>query len=330
MAATDLPLVIVGGGRWGRTWVSVAAAARGSAKGITLAARSDPHSVQAWAETRSDLAGLEIVTNLADALGRRPRPVIAIIASRPRDHVRDVLEALRLGLDVLVEKPISVNAQGGRSLLLAAQQAGRVLAMGTEFAYLPALHQLAGEIAKRRAKPVRFVLKWEDVAGEFRHGAVKARHEEVGLLPDLLPHAFSIFQIFAAGGNLHIVNAIQSEDRGRGRIEFRDNADGRYEFHCDATAATRRRILEIESDAVSASLDFGGNAPSVQIDGRTWALDSRLAAMTSTLRLELGAFLAAVTGSIDTTFITSGVPVLLALQEQLERNSTGELYAPRE
>jgi predicted dehydrogenase len=319
IAATDLPVVIVGGGRWGRTWASVVAAARGSGRGIAIAARTDRDAVRAWAAERLELAGICIAATLGEAMESGARPVVAIVASRPRDHVRDVLEALRLGMDVLVEKPISVDAQGGRYLLEAAQETGRVLAVGTEFVYLPALHQVAGEIAKRKAVPVRFLLKWDDIAGEVRHGAVKAWHEEVGLLTDLLSHAFSIFQIFAPGAAWRIADASESEDRSRGRIEFADDAGGCYEFLCDVAAGGRQRILEIEGDAFNARLDFGEASPSIWIDGRRCAVDPQFAAMTSTLRLELGAFLAAVTGSIDTTFIISGMPVLLALQGQLER-----------
>ncbi|OPH82083.1 Gfo/Idh/MocA family protein [Nitrobacter vulgaris] len=317
MAATDLPVIIVGGGRWGRTWASVVAAARGSGRGITIAARTDPDAVRAWAAERRELAGICIAATLGEAMESGARPVVAIVASRPRDHIRDVCEALQLGLDVLVEKPISVDAQGGQYLLEAAQETGRVLAIGTEFAYLPALHQLAGEIAKRRAGPLRLCLRWDDVAGEFRHGAVKARHAEVGLLSDLLPHAFSIFQAFAPRADWRIVDA--SEDRSRGRLEFADDAGGRYEFLCDVAARGRKRILKIERDAFNAMLDFGEAAPSIRIEGRRCAVDPQFAAMSSTLRLELGAFLAAVTHSIDTTFIISGMPVLLALQGQLER-----------
>ena len=232
----------------------VVAAARGSGRGITIAARTDPDAVRAWAAERHELAGTRIVATLAKAMELGKPPAVAIVASRPRDHVRDVREALRLGLDVLVEKPISVDAQGGRSLLAAAQETGRVLAVGTEFAYLPALHQLAGEIAKQRAGPVCFSLKWEDAAREFRYGAVKARHEGIGFLSDLLPHAFSIFQAFAPRAVWRIVDA--SEDGSRGRIKFVDDAGGIYEFFCDVAASHRQRILEIEGDRLNATLDF--------------------------------------------------------------------------
>lgn len=323
-AAADLPLVIVGGGRWGRTWASVVATARGSGQGITIAARTAPDAVRAWVTGSSDLAGISTVPTVSEAMKSTPRPAVAIIASRPRDHLRDVCEALQFGLHILVEKPISIDAESGRSALKAAREAGRVLAIGTEFAYLPALHQLAREISNRRVRSVRFFLKWNDVAGEVRHGLVKARHEEVSLLTDLLPHAFSIFQIFAPDRHLNIVSAAQSEDRSQGQIRFRDNVDGRYEFRCDVAAASRRRILDIESDSISAALDFGEAEPSILIDGRICSLETGFAAMNSTLRLELGAFFAVVTRAIDTTFMISGVPALVALQEQLEQASSGK------
>jgi predicted dehydrogenase len=302
----------------------VIAAARGSGRDVTIAARSDPDAVRAWAAERSDLAGIRVVAGLGEAMQTQAKPVAAIVASRPRDHVRDVDEALRLNLDVLVEKPIGVDAQGGRYLLNASKEVKRVLAVGTEFAYLPALRQLANEISTRRSGPVRFMLKWDDIAGEVRHGSVKARHEEVGLLTDLLPHAFSIFETFAPGAAWRIVDADESRGGSRGRIEFADDAGGRYDFLCDVAAAGRQRVLRIESNAVNATLDFGEAAPSIRIDGRRCAPDPRHATMTSTLRLELGAFLAAVTGAIDETFIVSELATLLTLQEQLEQKLANE------
>lgn len=315
----DVPIVIAGGGRWGRTWASVVAAARGSGKGLTIAARSDPVAVRAWAAAQSNLAGLCVVANLAEAMKLHPSPAIAIVASRPRDHVRDVLEALQLGLHVLAEKPLSVDVRDGHSLLAAARKAGRVLAVGTEFAYLPALHQIAREMAGRGR--IRLRLDWDDAATEFRHGATKVRHDEVGLLQDLLPHAFSIFQVFAPDVLFHLVDAEESPSKSRGRIKLEDDLGGTYELFCDVEAAARRRFLEIAIGDTSAALDFSSSTPSLMIDGQPLPLDPQLAPMTSTLRLELGAFIVMATGAIETTFIVDGISALLALQQELESMS---------
>jgi predicted dehydrogenase len=316
LATLDVPLVIIGGGRWGRTWASVVAAARGSGKNITMAARTNTDAVRAWA---GKFSGLRVAASLAEALESQPRPMVAIVASRPLNHVSDALASLQSGLHVLVEKPISVDVRDGRFLITAARDAGLVLAVGIEFAYLPALHQVAKEIAGRRTGQVELQLRWEDAVGEFRHGATKVRHDEVCLLQDLLPHAFSIFQVFASGAALHIVDAGENEERSRGRIEFRDDLGNNYEFLCDVAAVGRQRVLDVGSETVSAKLDFGGYRPSILLNGCKQPLDPQLATLTSTLRLELGAFLAVTTGRIEATYITSGVPALLALQAKLER-----------
>jgi hypothetical protein len=283
-----------------------------------MAARSDPDAVRAWAAAQANSAGMCVVANLAEAMESHPHPTVAIVASRPRDHMRDGLEALRFGLHALVEKPISVDAPSGQSLVDAAHEAGLVLAMGTEFAFLPALHRVANQVAGRGADRIKLRLSWEDTANEFRHGATKVRHEEVSLLQDLLPHAFSMFQVFAPGRWLHVADTRENANGSQGRIQLCDDFGSRYEFVCDIKAAVRRRVLEIESESVNASLDFSGSTPSILIDGRMQFLDSQLASMTSTLRLELGAFLAMATGAIDTTFIVDGVPPLLKLQHQLD------------
>ena len=288
-----------------------------------MAARTDPDDVRAWARTRADLAGISVVSSLAEAFAVKPHPVAAIVSSRPRNHVSDSLEALRQGLHVLVEKPVSLDVASGRSLIVAAQEAKRVLAMGTEFAYLPAFHQLVRDLAIRNGKAIELSLEWHDLAEELRYGAIKIRHDEVGLLFDLLPHAFSIFRIFAHQDKLNIVDARHDMTKAQGHIELRDARGGRYEVRCDGRASARRRRLKIKTGTTSASVDFGNARPVITVGGQPHPLDERFVTMTSTLRLELGAFLAEATGATTATFISSEIPALLALQEELEQALAG-------
>ncbi|MET4231315.1 putative dehydrogenase [Bradyrhizobium sp. I1.8.5] len=316
-AALPIPLVVVGGGRWGRTWLSVVVAARGSAEGVVLAARSRPDEVRTWAAARSELAGLTVVATVAEAMLADKQLQAAIISSRPRDHMRDGMDALEHGLHVLVEKPVGVDPEAGRALVAAAQHRKRILAVGTEFAYLPAFHQLSVEFAD--ADGADMTLIWEDVENEVRHGATKARHEETGLLYDLLPHALSIFRVFAPKAGLKIGAAQESPDDCRGLIEFRDDRGGRHEFRCDTRATARRRLLEIRTKSGHASVDFSGAHGLMTINGQPRALDPRMSVMASTLRLELGAFLSQVTGATDAALLGWDVSGLLAVQEGLKR-----------
>jgi len=58
------------------------------------------------------------------------------------------------------------------------------------------------------------------------------------------------------------------------------------------------------------------------INGRPHALDPRMSAMTSTLRLELGAFLSQVMGLRGPAFPGFDVSGLLAVQANLKRTHT--------
>nr|WP_249800402.1 MULTISPECIES: Gfo/Idh/MocA family oxidoreductase [unclassified Bradyrhizobium] len=310
-----VPLVIVGGGRWGRTWLSVVVAARGSADGVVLAARSRPDEVRVWAHSRAELAGLTVVPTVAEAMLVDRQPQAAIISSRPRDHVRDGMDALGHGLHALVEKPLGVDPESGRTLVAAAQHTKRILAVGTEFAYLPAFHQLSEELAGASAD---MTLIWDDVENEVRYGATKTRHEETGLLYDLLPHAFSIFRIFVPKAGLRIGAAQESPDGGQGWIEFHDDRGGRHEFRCHTKAKARRRLLDIRTESGHVSVDFSGVHGLMTINGQPHALDESMSAMNSTLRLELGAFLSQMMGTADAVAV-GDVSGLLAAQEDLKR-----------
>jgi predicted dehydrogenase len=320
MAASPVPIVVVGGGRWGRTWANVVAEARGTAAGLTVAARTDADSVRHWLETQHGLGEAILVSSLGEALQASTRPVAAIVASRPRDHVRDGLEALAHGLHVLVEKPISPQAEAGHRLLAAARNAGRVLAVGTEFAFLPAFHIAAAALADRHDREaVRLALYWDDPVRELRHGGLKTHHEETSVLVDLLAHAISIFRIFASGSAFHIVRASIAADGNSGHLALRDDSGGQYELHCDRASSGRRRALEIIRGSARATIDFAEHPPTITTNGHSLEVGADLAALSSTLRLELGAFLMEVTGAVASTPISAGLADLVRMQAELER-----------
>jgi predicted dehydrogenase len=72
--------------------------------------------------------------SLTQAL-RRPGTDAVTIATPPHTHAPLVLEAIRAGRHVLCEKPFARDAAEGRVLLAAAQAAGIVHLLGTEFRF---------------------------------------------------------------------------------------------------------------------------------------------------------------------------------------------------
>lgn len=327
-AETRTPLVIVGGGRWGRVWANVVSQAQGSADDIVMVTRNDPADLRDWLASREALRAIRIAGSVEQAFALIPAQA-AIIASHPRDHVADGLAALNRGAHVMVEKPLSDIATSARALATAARAADRVLAIGTEFAFLPALHQCARLLRPMAQRGLKMCLRWDDPSGEVRHGALKARHIEIPLLADLLSHAISIFGIFD-DSTLKLVTAHDEHDTSMGQLVLSGLSGARYELLCNARSDRRRRILEITSDDYTAHVDFSKDVPIIVIDGIDHPIDTDLMRLTSTLRLELGAFMADISGGQPATPITASVlkQIVLAEDLQVAREEVGRTLQP--
>jgi predicted dehydrogenase len=322
-AAENVPMVIVGAGRWGRVLADVAAGARGSAELVALVARSNPEEARAWqAEAPERRGGLVIAGGLDAALGLLARRaegqgVSAIIASRPRDHVADARQTLALGLPTLVEKPLSDDPDAGRVLLAEAARWSLPIGLGVEFSLLPGLHFAAARVATEGHVITRLVLEWDDPQNETRHGATKQPHDEVGLLADLLPHALSIGRVFAASADWSVDDAQEGADGHRGFLRLRQGATLTLELAANRAAARRRRQLLLwQGDATIAEVDFTGE-PAVRVTGQIAPLPERFAVLTSTLRLELGAFLCDLRDPGSPSPISAGLDIYPRLHAEL-------------
>jgi predicted dehydrogenase len=333
-AVEHVPIVIVGAGRWGRVLADVAAGARGSADLVALVARSNPQEVRTWqAEAPERRGGLIIAEGLDEAL----RPLAqraagarasAIIASRPRDHVADAQQALALGLPVLVEKPLSDDPEAGQALLAEAARRSLPIGLGVEFSLLPALHFAAARLTAEGRAASRLVLEWDDPQHETRHGATKRPHDEIGLLADLLPHALSIGRIFAAGADWSVDDAEADGEDHRGFLRLRQGAALTLELTANRAAADRRRRLRLcEDDATIVEVDFTGE-PTVRVTERSGPLPRRFAVLTSTLRLELGAFLSDVRYPRSPSPVSAGLDIYPRLHAELNARNGPHRHAP--
>ena len=315
-ATRPVPVVIVGGGRWGRVWASVISGARMDGNGITVVARQNHSETREWA-IAAGIRGMAVTGSITSALDTEPRPEIAIIASRPRDHARDALDMLSAGLHVLVEKPIASKASDALPLLKAVTGAGRVLGVGTEFALLPAFHQIASMMETEALSDLSVSLEWEDPRGEIRHGLKKTTHEEVDVLGDLLPHALSIFRILKPNARFTLSERWLVASQ-RGGLVLRDQNGCSYRLSCCTGGDSRRRLLHIEAGDFRGDVDFSSHPTKLVVAGKATDLPPGVLVMDSTLRLEFGAFLAEATGSLPTSPLTSGLDEMVALHAALE------------
>lgn len=131
---------IVGLGRWGRRLVD-AVQANGEPKGEAI---RFTHGIARNLEPHADYAksqGLSLLGSLDDAL--YDGALDAVVLATPHDvHVSQILEAARAGKHVFVEKPLALSLRGAADAVRAMQEAGRVLAVGHNRRFLPALAEI--------------------------------------------------------------------------------------------------------------------------------------------------------------------------------------------
>ena len=95
-------------------------------------------------------------TSLAEALALDRVDAVAVVTP-PHAHASIVLEALGAGKHVLCEKPFARDAAEARTMLAAAEAAGVVHLLGTEFRFAPAQALAARAIAAGAIGEPRFV-----------------------------------------------------------------------------------------------------------------------------------------------------------------------------
>src|SRR5687768_15205039 len=73
---------------------------------------------------------------------------IVLIATPDHWHALAMIEAVKAGADVYVQKPISVDIMEGQAMLAAARKYGRVVQVGTQRRSTPHLIEARNEIVK--------------------------------------------------------------------------------------------------------------------------------------------------------------------------------------
>lgn len=189
----------------------------------------------------TDLGGPELPQYGADDLERmvKEQSVDRVVVTSPDyTHASVVSRLLRAGADVIVEKPLTINADGTRQIVDAMNESGKSVVVTFNYRYSPrnsALRQVIadGEIGKVTSVEFQWVL-------DTRHGADYFRrwHREKlnsgGLLVHKASHHFDLVnwwiassptRVFASGG-LFFYGDENAAARGLGQRPARGTIDG--------------------------------------------------------------------------------------------------------
>ncbi len=265
--ASSVPKVVVWGtGSIGRRHLQVLKDG-GFASPIALSARGQR-------SLGSPLTDIPTVASLEEAVERGA--VAAIIATNTSRHVEDSVNAARVGLKLLVEKPLSVEARESDLLRREVQALGIDACVGYCLRFHPALRTFReylpqiGPVHHVRIACQSYLPDWRPEA-DHRKG-YSARATEGGVLRDLsheLDYALWIF------GLPRMVTATLSSS-GRLGIESEESADVTWllgdmtiSFRLDYMTRATRRTMHAFGELGELSCDLGTNEVAIRIGEAT-------------------------------------------------------------
>jgi predicted dehydrogenase len=231
---------------------------------------------------------------VTDAAALFPAADAAIVAVPSVDHYAVVRAALQAGLDVLVEKPMAMVLGQAEALVALARRRGRVLQVGHQEWFNPALRAVRDKV-----RAPRFV-------EAHRVGPFVDRASDVDVVRDLMIHDLDIVQQLL-GEEPERVDAIgvpvitDTVDIANARLVFPGGCVASLTASRVAQAPARR-IRLFERDA-AFSLDFLAQSAlihqrvSPRPDAKRWRrvqLEELKGPMQDTLLAQLAAFVRAV------------------------------------
>jgi predicted dehydrogenase len=211
-------------------------------------------------------------------------PQFAIIASTTSRHLADASEALSLGADVLVEKPLAPSVTGIHDLAKKANRCGRRVFVACNLRFdaglilfrehLPEI----GSVHAVRIECQSFLPEWRP-GSDYRR-AYSARPDEGGVLRDLIHEIDYAIWLFGEPSALFA----RLKNSGAIGIESDDSADILWDTPSGASVSIRldylthipRRKMRAFGERGDLEWDHNGRQVSLALTGqpvRTWAIE---------------------------------------------------------
>lgn len=172
-------MIIVGCGHWGKNYVRVFAGLLGAERITVVDARA-----KVLEGIRHQHGGIGTAASLSEALELGGHGM-AVISTPATTHFNLVDQCLEANLDVLAEKPLTLNVAEAGQLARKARRKRRILMVGHTFLYNPAVHKMRELITKGQCGTIYYMKATRTHLGLIR--------PDVNAVWDLAPHDISIF-----------------------------------------------------------------------------------------------------------------------------------------
>ena len=322
-------LLILGGGRWARVYLSVLAGlATPCPKTIVISRHGGVALADAIARANARQPDRFSLASDLDTVLAVEAVSAAIIVNASRDHAASALALLERKIPVLVEKPVTLTVADAVRLVAAAKATNTALMPGHVLSFCSYLENFAAAV-RTLGLPQSVELHWQDPTGETRYGESKDHDPSLGVAEDVGPHLFAILSQLSGGGTGTVEKVLI--ERGGLSVRLAGSWNGIPMTLVLARNSERRERLVIVKgpDGREAKLDFSTEPGTITKEGRSTSADPQWPHSQGPLALQLAAFLK-MRGAddhtsqsiIDATFFTA------QMAEQIRKNQAAWLASP--
>jgi predicted dehydrogenase len=242
-------------------------------------------------ERAAAVGGALGVPVLTDHRALRGRVDCASIVVPTQQHHAVAGDLVAAGIDVLVEKPLTMTIEQGKQLVEAAACAGRVLQVGHLERFNPAIRALDGLLTQPRFIECHRLAPFTD------------RGTDVDVVLDLMIHDLDVIMSIV-GSNVHAVEAVgvpvltPSVDIANARLRFDNGCIANVT--ASRVSAKRERKLRVFQPDAYFSVDYGKRRVQIfrrepSADGQpSLTAEERQVEESDALAAEIDAFLRAV------------------------------------
>ena len=291
-------ILVFGGGRWARQYI------------LTLDRILDrEYEVLICTNNRSEMfaflnelrGGLKFKFIDRSEIFKETGIVFACVVNSTRDHISDVELCLELGIDVIVEKPLTMDLNSSLELVALAAKTKTRLMHSNLFLFNPSLKKFQ-QYNVNKMKMTYATINWQDPILEIRYGERKVIDRTIDVLTDLMPHIFSIINFEMNWRDSIHVEGVGFIEHKRAHLSLRKD-DLTYELDIDQAGASRVRRLdyftEREDPTRTSSLDFSSHPASVlRCDDQNYFLTGARTSDKMPLELMLRAVLTVTDGNL--------------------------------
>jgi predicted dehydrogenase len=247
-------IVVIGGGRWARQYLITLSKLIDSRIQVQIVTKYNTQKINELIELLGVQNNFYVVDNLNLIVNQRI--LIAFIVNNSKNHYEITKFLISNNVNVLVEKPVTLNIHESENLLCLSSIHKTLLFYSNVMLFVDSLYYFVDSLLKKgNVKSIS--ITWHDAVEEYRYGEKKYHDSSLNVLEDLMQHIICITHFFSP--SLQKISGFQASEflKHTAQIEFIvDNLRVHCNLNQKSNARSRVIKVELESSPYQHTFDF--------------------------------------------------------------------------